>query len=547
MDPHGKTTKYFAYVRKSSEGKERQALSIPAQKNKLTEVFADLDIEFVEDKASAFHPYNRPAFTKMLERIRKGERQGLLAWHPDRLSRNEVDASSITYMLREGIIKDLKLATYHFENNSPEGIWMLQLALSQSQYESAKKGRDVKRGLVQKAQMGVLPAPAPLGYKNEMYMTKGMKTITPDPERFGLVRKMFDLMLTGNYSPPRIQQIAADEWKLRGTYGTPICRSSIYNIFTNTFYYGEFEYPKGSGNWHKGIHKAMINREEFERIQELLGRPSPQRSKTHDFPYRGPIRCGECGAMVTAEEKTKRLADGTVQHYIYYHCTKRKYPNCTQKSLEEGEVEKQIATELGKLEIKEDFRDWAIARLREMHKLEVVDRERVYGNQRREYESCVKKLDNLIDMRANSEIDEVEFRGRKVALLKEKDRMQEFLKDTDKRIENWLGIAERGINFAEKARRVFATGSLEVKKEIFTTLGSNFSLKDGKLHLSLDILLFAVKNLDQNAERVMTMLEPKKSFATTAQNDPERSLRAHWLRDLDSNQDKRLQRPLSYH
>ncbi|MEK7153189.1 MAG: recombinase family protein, partial [Patescibacteria group bacterium] len=154
--------KYFAYVRKSTEGEERQALSIPAQKDKLNEIFSGLDIEFVEDRASAFKPFNRPNFAAMLERIRKGGRTGLIAWHPDRLSRNEKDAGEITYMIRTGVIEDLKLATYHFEN-TPEGIWMLQMALSQSQYESAKKGRDVKRGLEQKAKMGNYPAPAPLG------------------------------------------------------------------------------------------------------------------------------------------------------------------------------------------------------------------------------------------------------------------------------------------------------------------------------------------------------------------------------------------------
>jgi site-specific DNA recombinase len=68
--------KYFAYVRKSSEGEERQALSIPAQKDKLSEVFANLDIEFIEDKASAFKPFNRPNFAKMLETIRKRTKNG---------------------------------------------------------------------------------------------------------------------------------------------------------------------------------------------------------------------------------------------------------------------------------------------------------------------------------------------------------------------------------------------------------------------------------------------------------------------------------------
>src|SRR3989338_6192272 len=198
--------KYFAYVRKSTEGEERQALSIPAQKDKLNEIFGKLDIEFVEDNASAFKPFNRPAFADMFERIRKGERTGLVAWHPDRLSRNEKDAGEITYMIRTGVIEDLKLATYHFEN-TPEGIWMLQMALSQSQYESAKKGRDVKRGLEMKAKMGWRPSGAPIGYRNTHGKEKGFKTIENDPERFPLVRRMWDLMLTGEYTPPQIRKI----------------------------------------------------------------------------------------------------------------------------------------------------------------------------------------------------------------------------------------------------------------------------------------------------------------------------------------------------
>jgi DNA invertase Pin-like site-specific DNA recombinase len=99
-------TKYFAYMRKSSEDKERQALSIPAQRAKLSEMFGDLDIEFIDEERSAFLPHNRPKFSDMLARMRAGERVGLLAWHPDRLSRNEVDASSITYMLRTGEIRN---------------------------------------------------------------------------------------------------------------------------------------------------------------------------------------------------------------------------------------------------------------------------------------------------------------------------------------------------------------------------------------------------------------------------------------------------------
>ncbi len=65
-------TKYFAYLRKSSEGEERQALSIPSQKDKTIEFFDCLDIEFVVEKHSAFLPDNRPAFADMIARMKRG-------------------------------------------------------------------------------------------------------------------------------------------------------------------------------------------------------------------------------------------------------------------------------------------------------------------------------------------------------------------------------------------------------------------------------------------------------------------------------------------
>ncbi|KND49239.1 MAG: site-specific DNA recombinase [Parcubacteria bacterium C7867-008] len=512
--------KYFAYLRKSSEDKEKQALSIPAQKAKLSEMFADLDIEFIEEERSAFIPYNRPKFADMLIRMRSGERNGLLAWHPDRLSRNEVDASAITYTLRTGEISDLKFATYHFENNSPEGIWMLQMALSQSQYESAKKGRDVKRGLEQKAKMGVYPAPAPLGYKNDKFEERGKKRIYTDTERLPLLRKMVDLMLTGDYTPPRILEIATNDWGLRAASGKKISRSNAYNLFTRPFYYGEFEYPVGSGLWYQGTHEPLMTREEFDRIQFLLGRRSNPRPKgKREITFRGPIRCGECNALITGEEKWKKLANGGVAHYTYYHCTKRKDPNCSQKAIEEQELQKQIVEELSKLEIPPEFTTWAVARLKDMNAKEITDREQMFGNQRREYDACLKKIDNLIDMRSNSEIDEHEFRSRKEVLLAEKDRLWSFLKDTDKRVENWLEIAERGFNFAEKAPIVFSKANtdknLGVKKEIFSALGSDYKLTNGKLSISLDNLLFPIRNMAEEARAVSARLEPENQLGNT--------------------------------
>ena len=62
--------RYFAYVRKSSEGEERQALSIGSQIDKAKEIFGDLEIvEILEERHSAFKPYNRPVFALSLIHI----------------------------------------------------------------------------------------------------------------------------------------------------------------------------------------------------------------------------------------------------------------------------------------------------------------------------------------------------------------------------------------------------------------------------------------------------------------------------------------------
>ena len=366
--------RYFAYVRKSTEGKERQALSIDSQKDQINQLFPGLDIvEIIEERRSAFLPYNRPAFAKMIKRIKQGEAQGIVSWHPDRLSRNEIDGATLTYMIRKGQIQDLKFGSYHF-HNSPEGIMMLQLALSQSQYSTAKLSKDVKRGLEQKAKMGWLPSRAPSGYLNNTDTQIGIQIVVKDPLRFPLIRKMWDLMLTGNYTPLQILEIANNEWGYRNVSrktlgGERLSRSGIYQIFNNSFYYGWFEFPEGSGKWYQGKHNPMITEEEFERVHALLGRKRKPTRQKRVFSFRGLIQCGECGYQITAEEKNQvictkckqkfsyvnrdscsrcttpieQMINPTFLHYVYYRCSK-KQPDvqCRQGYVEVKQLERQI-------------------------------------------------------------------------------------------------------------------------------------------------------------------------------------------------------------
>ena len=60
----------------------------------------------------------------MLERIANGEADGILAWLPDRLSRNSIDSGQIIYMLDENKITDLKFPHFWFQN-TPQDKYML--------------------------------------------------------------------------------------------------------------------------------------------------------------------------------------------------------------------------------------------------------------------------------------------------------------------------------------------------------------------------------------------------------------------------------------
>ncbi len=533
--------KYFLYARKSTEDEEKQVLSLDTQIEKAHEIFPDLElIELSPESASAFTPYNRPIFEDMLKRIDAGEAHGIVAWHPDRLSRNELDAAAITYRVRTGKIRDLKFGSYTFDN-SPEGMMMLQMTMSQSQYSSAKLSKDVKRGNEKKIRLGWKPGWAPTGYLNTPDRDKGSKIIIIDPERFSIVRKMWDLMLTGNYSVPEILDIAEFDWgftlrKTRKTGGGPISRTGLYGIFTNPFYAKQIRYL---GELHPGSHPAMITLAEYDRVQTLLGRKGRPRPKKHDITYRGPITCGECGSGITAEIKTKFIkSTGETRNYTYYHCTHKK--PCSQKgSITEQELEQQIDTYLAGITILPEFRDWALEVLRDNTDQEIEDRTKIHENQTKSLLATQKQLDILTKMRLRDLITDDEYIEQREALAGEISRLKELLRDTEERAEKWLELTEKTFDFATYARQNFQTGEPEAKRDIFTALGTSFILKDKKLSIETNPWFTPIQREYPQLERAFSetnLVRTDKSSSATRERTAElTAIRSLWLRGEDSN------------
>jgi len=114
---------------------------------------------------------------------------------------------------------------------------------------------NVRRGNRTKAENGWRPNLPPIGYLND----QATKTIVEDPERFLLVRRMWELMLTGAYPVGKIWEIATHTWGLRTKKrrrigGGPLAKSAIYKLFTNPFYTGVIEWE---GKTYPGKHSGF--------------------------------------------------------------------------------------------------------------------------------------------------------------------------------------------------------------------------------------------------------------------------------------------------
>src|SRR5882724_9277340 len=109
--------KYFIYARKSSEGADRQILSIEGQLNELHKIVQRDNLNvvgtFTESK-SAHIPNNRPAFTQMIKKIQKGIANGVVVWHTNRITRNPKESGVIQQMLQDGKIVSIITPYRHF-------------------------------------------------------------------------------------------------------------------------------------------------------------------------------------------------------------------------------------------------------------------------------------------------------------------------------------------------------------------------------------------------------------------------------------------------
>ncbi len=464
---------YFLYARKSSESEDRQILSIEQQLVEVRE-FAKKEnlivIDELTESMTAKQP-GRVVFNKMLARIEEGEADGIIAWNPDRLARNSIDGGRIIYLVDTGMIKNLKFPTFRFDNNA-YGKFILNIAFGQSKYYTDNLSENIKRGIRQKLRKGIWPNWAPLGYLNDPQT----RAIVIDKEKAPYVKKLFQLYSTGDYSFRKLKNIFEEEGFI-GKKNTPLSVSQVQHILRNIFYYGVFNYDNET---YEGSHLPMITKQLFNKVQNVLKqRHRATRKKKYDFVFRGFIKCGECGASITAENKKKNK-----HRYIYYHCTKRK-GKCSQPySTTEPVLADQLSYSLSKIwlndkttkKILEDFNSYKSKEQKDI----TIEIKTINES----LENIEQQLERLLDGYINALLDPSEYQSKKQKLIDEKTDLKQKLSNLQGRESGWFENAKEIIMTCNSVEKNVIENNYGNLYQIAKKAGSNFVLKDKALSFS---------------------------------------------------------------
>ncbi len=462
--------KFFLYARKSTDVEDKQVLSIEAQITELR-AFAkqeglNIAEEFIE-KQSAKIP-GRPIFNDMLDRVKKGEANGILAWHPDRLARNSVDGGRIIYLLDCGHLAILKFPTFWAENTS-QGKFMLSIAFGQSKYYVDSLAENTKRGLRQKVRRGEYPGLAPVGYINDVRT----KSIVVDKKRSVIIRKAFTLYAKNGSRLEDISNFLAQHG-ITSRNGKRLHRDRITFILSNPFYYGHFRY---GGEIHEGKHQPVVSKKIFDKAQEVLKQRGKPRHKQKNEPkaFCGLLSCAECGMGITAEVQ---------KGHTYYRCTKKR-GGCSQPYVREEKLNRQLSLLFQKFSLKPDWAEELRKMLAKDEKESAQSATAFVQEAGNKIRAIQTKLQRLLDGYLEQDIEREIYLTKKAELMSEKKSLEEQMARIEQKRTGWLEPMAEWIKEAENLPKIAQEDDLFAKKvmakEIF---GSNLVLANREARLA---------------------------------------------------------------
>lgn len=469
--------KYGIYTRKSDDDKSVTEKSITDQLAELEIIQQRNDLLVVKswkESKSAKIPDKRPLYAEMISMIEAGEIDAILCWHINRLVRNMKEGGALVQLLIDGVIKEIR--TPYGTYRSGDNILPLVIEAASATQFSLDHTKNVNRGMKSKTQRGGWNHRAPQGYLNVRHpYNPDIGQIAKDPERFDLIRKAWDMMLTGAYTRRQVQHSLNDVWGYRTRItmkqgGTPLSYAAVCKIFTNPFYAG---FIQEEGQVLKGEHTdiAMVTLEEFQRVQEIIGRQLGQAPKNYEYPYTGLMICAYCGQQVTGETK---LIKSNGQLWVNYHCSDSGN-HCTAKGMSEDKVEAKIVEALESVTIDPELCEIAIENIVSELDRQAEPLQTVYSQQAKTLVDCENKLNELAQMWLRGLIrDESRYKALESEILETKNNLTIEVEKSQAELAKARANALAAGNYIKFARDRFMAATPSRKREIAHALGCKY-------------------------------------------------------------------------
>ncbi len=308
------------YIRVSTEDQVREGFSLGEQEEKLKQLckYKDYKIYKVYKDAgiSAKNMSGRPAFQQMLEDMRAGKINYIVAYKLDRVTRSVRDLEVLISELEEHHCY-LVCDRDDVNTSSANGRFFVRMLTVLSQLEIEIVSERTKFGLTGAIKSGHIPGTCPLGYKRDTTKKMVIDETTKD-----VVIRIFNLYLQGK-SYQTIANILNEEKVLEPKKWDD---STIEKILNNKIYVGDYErfkrVAKEQGKEpviYPNVVEPIITRAMFEDIQ--LQKEKNQRAYCRDrvYIFMQKMKCPKCGKIMGSKG-----TGGKKKKYMYYHCAECK-------------------------------------------------------------------------------------------------------------------------------------------------------------------------------------------------------------------------------
>jgi DNA invertase Pin-like site-specific DNA recombinase len=317
------TNAAVAYVRVSTKP-QGEKYSPEIQWKAITAYAKKHDLQIVkkfEEAKSGWALKARVDFYKMLEFMTANKVRNVIYYLTSRISRNDEDWQDLKVhkAIMHNVSKDVS-----FDLNKKED-WRLIIAEQQELLEGKKSSHQNSEyatvGMQAAAERGEYPGQIPLGYKAEYEQQGGKRRIVIDPKAGPLIRRMFELYSSGDYTIGEITKKMRD-LGLRSKMGHKVSLSAIDDYLRKPFYYGYFLWK---GKLYKGTYQPLITKALFDETMNVLHRKSNRKGPAwKKFRYGGLLRCALCGHAIVGETQTKVFKKTGTKSWTYYHCAQPK-------------------------------------------------------------------------------------------------------------------------------------------------------------------------------------------------------------------------------